>query len=142
MWPPGRLTPHARTSLPGNRITRPAFLIDDRDPLRVGTEAFDALCENRHPVTGERITARTKTARRCGRNLNFHVPKSVSVADGLTGDPAVLVAFMAAAQETLAEVETGRYSFLTFGKKYRCGHRDGGVAFDLNAYRLFADVST
>ena len=68
-------------------------------------EAFDALCENRHPFTGERITARTKTVRRVGFDLNFHVPKSVSVVYGLTGDPAVLRAFREAVRETLAELE-------------------------------------
>ena len=78
----------------------------------VGKDAFDALCENRNPVTGERITARTKAVRRVGFDLNFHVPKSVSVVYGLTGDPAVLRTFREAVRETLAELETDLWARL------------------------------
>ncbi len=73
---------------------------------RVASEAFDALCENRHPETGARITARTKTMRRVGFDLNFHVPKSVSVLYGLTGDRSVLQAFTDSVRETLDEIES------------------------------------
>jgi conjugative relaxase-like TrwC/TraI family protein len=72
----------------------------------IETTAFDALCENRNPFTDERITPRTKTQRRCGFDLNFHVPKSVSVIYGLTGENDILRAFKDAVRETLADLET------------------------------------
>lgn len=68
--------------------------------------AFDALCENRHPHTGERLTPRTKASRRVGFDLNFHVPKSVSVVFALTADRPLLDAFRSAVRETLDELET------------------------------------
>lgn len=73
---------------------------------RVEGEAFDALCENRHPETGHRLTPRTKSVRRVGFDLNFHVPKSVSVLYGLTGDRGVLQAFTESVRETLDEIES------------------------------------
>ncbi len=72
----------------------------------VGRAEFGALCDNRHPGTGERLTPRTKAARRVGFDLNFHVPKSVSVVYGLTGDRRVLEAFRESVRETLVELET------------------------------------
>jgi hypothetical protein len=67
--------------------------------------AVDALCGNRQPGTGERRTARPKAVRRVGFDLSFHVPKSVSVLHGLTGDAAMLDAFQASVRETLAPLE-------------------------------------
>jgi len=84
---------------------------------RVEKAAFDALCENRNPETGERITARTKTVRRVGFDLNFHVPKSVSVVYGLVGDPAILEAFKASVRETLADLETETRTRVRIGGK-------------------------
>lgn len=98
---------------------------------KVEKEEFDALCENRNPQTGERITARTKTVRRVGFDLNFHVPKSVSVVYGLTGDPAVLEAFKASVRETLADLETETRT------RVRTGGKDETRTTGNLAYSLF-----
>ena len=72
---------------------------------KVKQEEFAALVENRHPVTGERLTPRTKMNRIVGYDLNFHSPKSLSVLYGLTGDQEILKAFRAAVAETMQEIE-------------------------------------
>jgi conjugative relaxase-like TrwC/TraI family protein len=71
----------------------------------VTPEAFAALVENRHPGTGERLTARTKSERVVGYDLNFHAPKSLSVLYALTGDDDILKAFRSAVAETMGEME-------------------------------------
>lgn len=45
----------------------------------VSREAFELLCDNLNPSTGERLTPRTKDDRRVGYDMTFSVPKSVSV---------------------------------------------------------------
>lgn len=102
---------------------------------RVEPAAFDALTANRHPETGERITARTKTVRRCGFDLNFHVPKSVSVLYGLTGDREILTAFHQAVTETLAEVESAVRT------RVRRGGRDDTRVTGNLLYALFVHVT-
>src|SRR5476651_2490750 len=57
---------------------------------KVTPDAFAALVENRHPVTGERLTPRTKTDRVVGYDINFHAPKSLSILHALTGDKDIL----------------------------------------------------
>jgi len=56
----------------------------------VGKEAWDALCDNRHPVTDKALTPRRKQERRVGYDFNFHVPKSVSLLYSLTKDERML----------------------------------------------------
>src|ERR1035441_5681890 len=41
-------------------------------------ESFYALCDNRHPVTGEKLTARDKDDRRILTEMTFDVPKAVT----------------------------------------------------------------
>jgi conjugative relaxase-like TrwC/TraI family protein len=43
-------------------------------------DSFYALCENRHPVTGERLTSRTRDDRRIMTDVTFDVGKSVTLA--------------------------------------------------------------
>lgn len=71
----------------------------------VQKEAWDALCENKHPITGKPLTARTNDQRTVGYDMSFHVPKSVSVLYGLTRDERILEAFRATVRETMAEIE-------------------------------------
>ncbi len=68
--------------------------------------AFAALCDNRDPRDGSPLTARTRIKRRVLFDLNFHVPKSVSVLYGLFGDEAILAAFQTAVSETMVEIES------------------------------------
>ena len=67
--------------------------------------AWDRLCDNLDPRTGERLTARTDVNRRVGYDLNFHVPKSVSVLYGLTQDEQLLEAFRESIQVTMIDIE-------------------------------------
>lgn len=66
---------------------------------------FEALCDNRAPRTGERLTARTRTGRTVGYDVNVHVPKGVSLAYTLGGDDRVLTAFQDSLRETMADFE-------------------------------------
>jgi hypothetical protein len=43
----------------------------------VTKDAIDALCDNLSPVTGERLAVRTRSDRRVGYGVKFHVPTSV-----------------------------------------------------------------
>ena len=71
----------------------------------VTPDAFAALVDNKHPGTGERLTARTNHERVVGYDLNFHAPKSLSVLHALTGDEDILTAFRSAVAETMADIE-------------------------------------
>lgn len=71
----------------------------------VAKQAFDALCENRNPETGERLTARNRARHTVGYDFNFHCPKSLSILFGITGDVTILAAFRLALDLTLAEME-------------------------------------
>lgn len=71
----------------------------------VDREHFASLVENRHPLTGEKLTPRTKDGRRVGYDLNFHAPKSLSVLYALTQEKGVLKAFRQAVAETMTELE-------------------------------------
>lgn len=73
---------------------------------QVTGDAFERLCDNRHPLTGERLTPRYKDGRRVGYDVGFSVPKSVSLAYELGGDPRILSAFRDAVSATLAYMET------------------------------------
>lgn len=72
---------------------------------KVSPEAFAALVDNRHPVTGEKLTPRMKAGRIVGYDLNFHAPKSLSILHALTKDERIVEAFRAAVAETMAEIE-------------------------------------
>jgi conjugative relaxase-like TrwC/TraI family protein len=84
-----------------------------RDAERLGLfgtitkQHFDRLCDNRHPFTGERLTARMKANRRVGYDFNFAVCKSLSILYAITGDPAILAAFRWAMNEVMKEMEKG-----------------------------------
>jgi conjugative relaxase-like TrwC/TraI family protein len=66
---------------------------------------WDALCENRNPQTGDRLTARTRSNRTVGYDFNFHVPKSLSVLYGTTRDERLLGAFREAVNGTMQDME-------------------------------------
>ena len=72
---------------------------------RVEQKTFAALCENRHPKTGARLTPRQKENRRIGYDLNFHAPKSVSLVHALNGDERILEIFRASIDATMREME-------------------------------------
>src|SRR5271170_8082076 len=67
---------------------------------------WDALCDNRHPQTGEQLTPRRKTDRTVGYDFNFHVPKSVSLLYAMTRDERLLDAFRDAVDGTMHDIES------------------------------------
>lgn len=73
---------------------------------KASKEAFHALCENLHPVTGKPLTPRNKEKRTVGYDINFHCPKSVSILHMLAKDDHILKAFEASIRETMADIET------------------------------------
>ena len=72
----------------------------------VTREAFFALCENRHPATGSPLTPRNRKGRTVGYDVNFHVPKSVSILNALSKDDHIVKAFRSCVAATMQEVET------------------------------------
>ncbi len=72
---------------------------------QVSRDAFESLCDNRIPQTGEQLTPRTKDQRRVGYDLTWSVPKSVSLAMELGRDPRIAEAFRESVRETMRELE-------------------------------------
>ena len=85
----------------------------------VTREQFAALCDNRHPVTVERLTPRTKSNRRVGYDFTFNAPKSVSVLYALSGDERIAEAVREAANATMREIEQ------EIGTRVRAGGENG-----------------
>jgi len=73
---------------------------------KVDQRAFETLCENKRPGSGDRLTPRTNDNRRVGYDFNFNCPKSVSVVHALTGDERILGAFRESVAETMRQMET------------------------------------
>jgi len=67
---------------------------------------WDALCDNLHPQTGQRLTGRTDADRTIGYDFNFHVRKSVSLLYSLTRDERLLDAFREAVEVTMQDMES------------------------------------
>lgn len=80
---------------------------------------FDALCDNRHPATGESITASTRGNRTVGYDFNFHAPKSLSLLHALTEDSRLLAAFQASVDETMAIIEADAQTRVRKGYQYQ-----------------------
>ncbi len=72
----------------------------------VQKETWDALCDNRNPATGDKLTLRQKQHRRVGYDFTFDVPKSVSVLYSLTKDDRILDAFHESVNETMRDMES------------------------------------
>ena len=70
----------------------------------VGKEEFERMCDNLHPVTGERLTQRTNENRRVGYDFVFSGPKSFSIALALAPEdlrPGLQKSFDDAVRETM-----------------------------------------
>ncbi|HWL08959.1 MAG TPA: MobF family relaxase, partial [Planctomicrobium sp.] len=72
----------------------------------IAAKEWESLCDNHDPRSGETLTPRQKENRRVGYDFNFHVPKSVSILHGLTGDERLLDAFRDAVEETMQDIES------------------------------------
>ncbi|MEN1704593.1 MAG: MobF family relaxase [Planctomycetota bacterium] len=71
----------------------------------VTTETFASLCDNLHPVTGDKVTARHRTDRTVGYDFNFHCPKGLSLLQALGNDGRITQAVRDAVDETMLEIE-------------------------------------
>ncbi|HEY4311065.1 MAG TPA: MobF family relaxase [Pirellulales bacterium] len=66
---------------------------------------WNALCDNRHPQTGDPLTVRNKDDRTIGYDFGFHVPKSVSLLYATTRDERIIDAFRDAMDGTMHDIE-------------------------------------
>jgi len=71
----------------------------------ITSKAFRLLCDNRHPVTGKPLTPRTKQNRTVAYDINFHVPKSVSVLNVLSKDSHIIEAFRDSVHDTMLRIQ-------------------------------------
>ena len=71
----------------------------------VTDEPFDALRNNRHPKTGEPLTARDQANRVAFFDIQLSAPKDVSVLAMVGGDERVRAAFTESVKVALAEME-------------------------------------
>jgi conjugative relaxase-like TrwC/TraI family protein len=71
----------------------------------VTDEPFNALRQNRHPKTGERLTARDQENRVAFFDIQFSAPKDVSVLATVGGDDRIREAFAESVETALAEME-------------------------------------
>jgi conjugative relaxase-like TrwC/TraI family protein len=72
----------------------------------VTKEAFHALCDNLDPVSGQKLTCRTKNNRSVAYDFTWNAPKSLSLLYTLTKDQRLLDAFRDSVRDTMAELET------------------------------------
>jgi conjugative relaxase-like TrwC/TraI family protein len=85
----------------------------------VDRDKFFSLCENINPATGKNLTPKTRDNRRVGYDMNFHVPKSVSVLHALSNDSHILEAFEISVSETMQEIEADSMARVRKGGAYQ-----------------------
>jgi conjugative relaxase-like TrwC/TraI family protein len=73
--------------------------------LAVTREGFARLADNLHPSSDGALTPRTDSDRTVGYDINFHVPKGVSVLHLVGQDDRILDAIRDSARETMQELE-------------------------------------
>ena len=74
----------------------------------VTKDAFDQLCDNINPATGQSLTPRTNDSRRVGYDMVYAGPKSFSVLEGIGPEDTRLLLrslFDAAVEKTQAMIE-------------------------------------
>jgi conjugative relaxase-like TrwC/TraI family protein len=71
----------------------------------VGADEFLALCENKHPKSGERLTQRDDAVRRVFFDFTISPPKSASVAALVAADKRIALAHARAVSMALSELE-------------------------------------
>lgn len=83
----------------------------------VTSDQFASLCHNRHPDTDDKLTPRDGAHRRVGYDVNFHCPKSVSLAYAMTNDAAILEAFHTAVDDTMTDAERMAHTLVRTGSE-------------------------
>lgn len=87
---------------------------------------FHALLQNLHPHTGQKLTPRQKTNRRCGYDFGFSVPKGVSIAYLIGEDTRIKDAFLEAVRHTMTCME----------REAKSRFRDKGADYDITTGNL------
>lgn len=91
----------------------------------VTDEPFEALRQNRHPVTGEMLTSRDRENRVAFFDIQLSAPKDVSVLAMVGGDERIRGAFIESVKTALAEME-----------RFAAVRERRGEAVGTEAYRL------
>lgn len=78
---------------------------------------WEAMCDNLHPGTGERLTVRTRSDRTVAYDFNFHCPKSVSLLYGMTRDERLLEAFRESVDAAMQDIEAEMATRVRKGRK-------------------------
>ena len=84
---------------------------------KVDKAAFDCLCDNLRPATGEQLTKINRENRRVGYNFTWSAPKSVSVMHALTGDEKIVAVFCSSIRDTISEMEAEMQARVRKGKQ-------------------------
>ncbi|MBL9171413.1 MAG: relaxase domain-containing protein [Verrucomicrobiales bacterium] len=71
----------------------------------VSEQAFVRLCENRHPLTGDKLTVRQRKDRRVFYDFVISAPKSVSILGITLRDQRLVAAHDAACRDAICELE-------------------------------------
>lgn len=100
-------------------------------------DQFDALADNRHPVTGETLRPHAKDGGRIGLDMTFNSSKSVGIAREIAGaanagDPRVECAHNEAVEYVLGLVE----------KDMQCRVRVGGASENRTTGNMLAHLQT
>ncbi|MDF2380512.1 relaxase domain-containing protein [Nostoc ellipsosporum NOK] len=66
---------------------------------------FSDLCRNTNPNTGDNLTQRTAGNRTVYYDINFHCPKSLSIASLIYGDTEIIPAFDRSVDDIMLEIE-------------------------------------
>ena len=92
-------------TVPGRWLGRSAERLGLSGEITAGDEAFEALRTNRHPQTGEKLTARDGENRIRFYDFQCSAPKSVSVMAVTAGDARLLAAHDRAVAVAFGELE-------------------------------------
>lgn len=91
---------------------------------QVSKEAFESLCYNADPNSGEQLTVRNVDGRRVGYDFTFSVPKSVSILFSQTEDKDILDSFRSAVTDTMQHVQESVQTRVRVGGAFE--NRDTG----------------
>ncbi len=72
---------------------------------RARMEDFHSLCDNRHPKTGKRLTARNRANRRPLMDFTWSVPKSVAIMRAFFDDRRIEQAIWDTVTQTMQDIE-------------------------------------
>ena len=97
-------------------------------PDVVRKNEFSALANNRHPITGEKLTVRDAAGRRTSIEYTFSAPKSVSIALSIRKDNDILTAHRQAVQTAMLHIENDMCTQVNSasGKQY---HQTSNIIF-------------